>query len=167
MQIYQNHEKNQLMAVSRPEKFCNFVNMDVKTIEQRLTAKGVRPTSNRITVFRALAVSSSPLSLSELETELLTIDKSSIFRVLSLFAEHDLVHDIDDGSGSVKYEICQGVNRCSPSDMHIHFHCQRCHRTFCLEEISIPVVELPEGFSTHSINYMIKGICPECGENCR
>lgn len=147
------------------KSFVTLHEMESDKIEQRLLAKGVRPTSNRISVFRALACSPRPMSLSELESSLLTIDKSSIFRVLSLFVDHDLVHDIDDGSGSVKYEICGGIDHCSPADMHIHFHCLRCHHTFCLESLPVPIVTLPEGFSTQSVNYMIKGICPDCGKS--
>ena len=34
--------------------------------------------------------------------------------------------------------------------------------TFCFPSIHIPVVDLPEGFRLHSINYMVKGVCREC-----
>ena len=46
--------------------------------------------------------------------------------------------------------------------MHTHFYCEVCHRTFCLKTIGVPVVDLPAGFVTHSINYIVKGICDKC-----
>lgn len=136
--------------------------MESDSIEARLTSKGVKPTANRITVMRALMSASGPVSLSELEVMLETIDKSSIFRVLTLFVRHHVAHAIEDGSGSMKYEICTGENRCTVSDMHAHFYCEVCHRTYCLSDVQIPVVTLPSGFEMDSINYMIKGRCAEC-----
>ena len=91
-----------------------------------------------------------------------TVDKSSIFRSLEAFEKHHVVHSIDDGTGSVKYEVCEGEDECTLSDMHTHFYCEKCHKTFCLKDITVPVVPLPEGFETRSINYIIKGTCPSC-----
>ena len=98
-----------------------------------LERKGVRVTSIRILVMEALMCSSRPMSLSDLETELDTVDKSSIFRTLEVFEKHHIVHSIDDGTGSVKYEVCGGRDNCTIADMHTHFYCEKCHRTFCLK----------------------------------
>ena len=54
--------------------------------EDILRHKGVKATPNRILVARELLRAESPLSLSQLEERLSTVDKSSIFRVLNLFA---------------------------------------------------------------------------------
>lgn len=102
------------------------------------------------------------LSLIELETLLGTVDRSTIFRTLNHFLAHHMVHDIEDGSGSLKYEVCPDEDTCTVDDMHTHFYCEVCHRTFCFPSIHIPVVDLPEGFRLHSINYMVKGVCREC-----
>ena len=45
------------------------------------------------------------MSLSELEYKILSIDKSGIFRALTLFREHHLVHVIEDGGDGVRYEL--------------------------------------------------------------
>lgn len=138
--------------------------MDNSEIEKLLTAKGVRPTSNRILVLRELLRASNPLSLADLE-ELLgySLDKASIFRVLELFAEKDVAHVIEGGSRSLKYEPCLTTGHHSMEDQHVHFHCEKCRKTYCLDNVKVPKVEMPEGFKSHSISYMIKGICPECG----
>ena len=129
---------------------------------ERLEKKGVRVTSIRILVLDALMNASGTMSLGDLETVLETVDKSSIFRTLELFEKHHVVHSIDDGTGSVKYEVCEGEDECTLADMHTHFYCEICHRTVCLKDISAPVVSLPQGFQIHSVNYIIKGICPSC-----
>lgn len=128
----------------------------------RLEKKGVKPTAVRILVFKAIAEAGSPVSLLDLETRLETVDKSTIFRSLNVFLAHHVVHDIEDGSGSLKYEACTGEETCSIDDMHTHFYCEVCHHTFCFRGIHIPVIHLPDGFEMHGINYMVKGICREC-----
>ena len=136
--------------------------MDTRNCEERLERKGVKPTANRILILHAMLTAARAVSLSELESMLDTIDKSSIFRTLTLFLKQHLIHAIEDGSGSLKYEVCDGKNECSISDMHIHFYCEECHQTFCFRSIDIPMVSLPEGFSMSSINYLVKGVCKEC-----
>ncbi len=137
--------------------------MTYNEIEELLASKGIKPTANRILVIRELLKANRPISIADFE-ELFghSVDKASIFRVLELFAEKDVVHVIEDGSRSLKYELCHGSSHHSISDQHVHFFCEQCKEIFCLTDIQVPVLELPEGFSSHSINYMIKGTCPNC-----
>ena len=136
--------------------------METTVIESRIQKKGVKPTANRITVFRTLSEMQGPVSLSDLEDRLPTLDRSSIFRTLTLFLEHHLLHSIEDGSGSLKYEMCGNDDDCSIDDMHVHFHCEVCGKTYCFEDLHIPSVDLPSGFIPRSVNYVVKGICDSC-----
>ena len=136
--------------------------MESKDIIQKLETKGIKPTANRILVLKALAGASTPLSLSNIERLMVSMDKSSIFRVLTLFLEHDVVHAFEDGRGILNYELCEEDGKCDHHDGHIHFYCESCQRSFCMEDIHIPSFELPAGFSPHSVSFVIKGECPEC-----
>lgn len=137
--------------------------MTNKEIEYLLERKDVKPTSNRILVAKELSKVSNPVSLADLEEALdFTMDKASIFRVLEIFATKDIVHVIEDGSRSQKYELCHGSFNHDISDQHMHFYCEKCKETFCLESIPVPEILLPDGFKAHSVNFMVKGICPEC-----
>lgn len=133
-----------------------------KKIETRIRTRGVRPTAVRILVFDVLWRSRHPLSMADIEASLQTVDRSSVFRALSVFLEHHLIHGIDDGSGSVKYEVCKGEWNCSVNDMHVHFFCEECHHTFCFHDIPIPVIPLPAGFLMNGANFVVKGVCPAC-----
>lgn len=137
--------------------------MDKKDIVDILSRHGVKPTANRILVLEALSLQERPLSLLELWERMDTLDKSSIFRTLVLFREHHLVHAIEDGSDSVRYEMCHSGHDDVDDDMHVHFFCTRCGKTYCLEDIHVPEVELPEGWRQESANYIVKGVCPDCG----
>lgn len=136
--------------------------MDTEKYNSILEKKGLKPTANRLMILRVMLSEAHPVSVAELEDILMTVDKSSIFRVLNLFVSHHVAHAIEDGSGALKYEICSGEDECTIDDMHTHFYCESCHQTFCFKTIHVPTVELPEGFIMHSINYMVKGICPKC-----
>lgn len=122
----------------------------------------VKPTSNRLLVLKALLSAKCPLSLIEIETTLHTLERSSILRVLTLFHAHDIVHTIEDGRGITKYEVCHGDISCSIEDMHPHFYCEKCNQVFCFENIPIPSINIPEEFNVRSINFMLKGTCPNC-----
>lgn len=137
------------------------VKMD--SIETTLEQKGIKITPNRILVARFLDRSPNPVSMTDIEYAIDTLDKSSVFRVLTHFVDKDFVHVIDDGSGSLKYELCRGNAGHSMDDMHIHFKCEGCGRVFCFESEQIPGINLPEGFSLFAANFVGKGLCPDCG----
>ena len=139
--------------------------MDEKRCVELLEAHGVKPTANRIVVLKAMAAAGRPMSLTELEYKILSIDKSGVFRALTLFKEHHLVHVIEDGGDGVRYELCRRSHDAeTDDDLHVHFYCEKCRQTYCLEHIAIPEVELPEGFQQTSVNFMVKGVCPECNK---
>lgn len=127
-----------------------------------LAHHGIKATPNRILVVEALVGAERPMSMSELENRILTIDKSNVFRTLTLFKAHHLVHAFEDGSDTVRYELCLAHDAEDDDDMHVHFFCERCQRTFCLYDTPVPAVDLPGGYSQQSVNYMIKGLCPDC-----
>lgn len=131
-------------------------------IENILKERGVKPTANRITVFRELSRLKHPVNLAELEEILFPMDKTSIFRVLELFSEKELVHVLEDGSRSLKYELCSSKGHHSVSDQHAHFYCEKCGAVYCLEDVALPETALPSGYTVKSANYMLKGICAKC-----
>ena len=135
--------------------------MSNSDIENILTSNGIKPTANRILVFKELERNTHPVNLADLETSLDPMDKASIFRVLELFAEKDIVHVIEDGSRSLKYELCHGEHH-SVSDQHAHFYCEKCGTVYCLDDVKLPPIDIPEGYKVKSINFMFKGTCPHC-----
>lgn len=122
----------------------------------------IRPTSIRILVYEAISGLQDTFSLSDLENALVSVDKSSIFRTLTLFHKKHLIHSVDDGSGYLKYCICYNQGECNEEEKHCHFYCERCKKTYCLESDIIPNILLPEDFIIMKVNYVVKGICANC-----
>lgn len=127
-----------------------------------LALRSIQPTAIRLLVLKAMLEMKQSVSLLDLENMLDTVDKSTIYRTLTLFLSRHLIHSIDDGTGSFKYAVCDASCSCGVNDLHTHFHCMECNRTFCFTNIPTPVVSLPPGFSVSSINYVLKGLCPDC-----
>jgi len=132
-------------------------------MEALLKEHGVKITANRLLVARELAASGRPLSLTELEQQLDTLDKSSIFRTLVAFKDAGVVHVLEDTGDGVRYELCHAHHHNEvDDDLHVHFHCIRCNRMFCLSEIPVPEVAVPAGYTVQSASHLLHGICPDC-----
>lgn len=132
----------------------------METVEEHLQEHGVKPTAVRILIWQKASIQTNTFTLNDMEEWLPQMDRSSIFRALRLFTEHHLLHEINDGSGFQKYCVC----RCAGNQHlnHIHFTCTKCGQTYCLSDYQIPVVKLPEGFNMDEVEYIVKGICPQC-----
>lgn len=132
------------------------------SVEIRMERHGIRPTAVRSLILRVIDAAENPMSSQDIESKLDTVDRSTITRALALFTDKGLVHLIDDGTGAAKYESCPSEDCHSSKDMHVHFHCRKCGKTFCLHSTAIPAVSLPSGFVTETTNYMLTGLCPSC-----
>jgi Fur family ferric uptake transcriptional regulator len=132
--------------------------------EKRLEERNIKPTAIRILILKAMLNYGQAFSMTDLEVELDTVDKSTISRTIKLFHDNRLIHSIDDGSGAIKYSVCTSDCDCQPEDLHVHFYCTHCHATSCMENIPVPKVQLPNGFVLNSVNFVLKGLCNKCSK---
>lgn len=137
-------------------------------VEKTLHHRGVRPTAIRILVLRAMRDADCALSLTDIEEILGTVDRSTVFRTLSTFLTKHIVHAVNDGSGQLKYALCPDSCHCHEADnpdfndLHAHFYCVKCHKTFCLRGMPVPAPHLGDGFVVESASYIVSGLCPHC-----
>lgn len=130
--------------------------------EKQLTQAGIHLTALRLLVWRTLRTEfQNAFSLADVEQKLPTVDRSSIFRSLVTFVSAKLLHEVDDGSGAQKYCVCHSHNTLHCHG-HVHLTCRICHRTFCLVDVKIPPVPIPQGFAVEETEYIVKGICSDC-----
>lgn len=131
--------------------------------EKILENKGVRPTAMRLLAFDFLKIQKIAVSLTDLENHFEKSDRTTLYRTLKTFEENGIVHQIDDGSGVIKYALCEeGCNCLIERDLHLHFHCNSCNETMCLTDYKIPHISLPEGFEAEDVNLVVKGVCDKC-----
>ncbi|MFD2823643.1 Fur family transcriptional regulator [Lacinutrix iliipiscaria] len=135
----------------------------MKTIEQLLESKNIRVTAMRLLIYKFLAEKQVAATLSDIENAFEKADRTTLYRTVKTFVEKDIVHQIDDGTGIVKYALCEQDCSCEiETDLHLHFHCNNCNETVCLTEHKIPKIKVPEGFVSENINLVIKGMCDKC-----
>jgi len=126
----------------------------------------LRVTSCRRDVLKSFIKRQEALSHSDLEDELKDdFDRVTIYRTLKTFLEYDLIHKVLDDSGATKYALC--VHEHSEGSHHhqhdhVHFKCEKCGKTNCIEEISLPVVNLPSGYVSKDVSLLIQGVCNKC-----
>lgn len=133
-------------------------------LEELFAQHGVKLTANRLLIAQALEEAGRPLSMTELEDRLETIDKSNVFRALTAFRDAHLVHVLEDAGDGVRYELCLSHHEDEDDDVHVHFYCTQCRRTFCLHDVPVPPVHVPDGYEPQGVSYLVKGICPACGK---
>ena len=134
----------------------------MKNEENILQQRNIKPTAMRLLVVEKLLQQKYAISHKELAEPFENADNVTLFRTLKTFLEHKLIHTIDDGTGVVKYALCQSGCNCKPSEQHTHFYCTECKHTFCLTETEIPDINIPQNFKLEGANLVLKGKCDRC-----
>lgn len=130
--------------------------------EESLTHAGIRVTAVRMLIWQQIRHRTEGIfSLADLEEQMPTVDRSTLFRTLTLLSNSHLLHNVDDGSGSQKYCLCHhdDTRTCQG---HAHLSCRVCHQTICLTDVKIPQLPIPDGFEVEETEYIVKGICSSC-----
>lgn len=132
--------------------------------EKILVNKGIRPTKTRLAIFKYLKRKFYAVTLKEIETAFIkksddnkTVDRTTVYRIVKLFQEEGLVHQIDDGTAIAKYAVSNEEGL----DLHLHFHCTHCGNTFCLPDKVSPDC-LPDKYEINDVNLVLKGVCMNC-----
>lgn len=90
-------------------------------------------------------------------------DRVTVYRTLQTFVESGIIHLIPTTDNSVKYALSKddclkGQHR----ESHIHFICDKCKKTICLDQVNAPAVKLPKGFALNRTEIVVSGICNKC-----
>ena len=133
-----------------------------ENIDKQLHRRKIKPTAMRQLVLKVFYEQESAVSLPELEMLIERAEKTTLYRTLKTFEEKNLIHSIDDGTGAVRYALCSEKCNCTVEDLHVHFLCTKCKKTYCLNEIPVPTINIPVGFSFESVSIVVKGVCANC-----
>jgi Fur family ferric uptake transcriptional regulator len=137
--------------------------MSIDMSEQLLKKHHLRVTDSRKQVLDIFLNKKFAISHSFLEQELKhSHDRVTIYRNLYSFLENGIIHKVLDEGGSSKYALCSSCNDHKHTHDHVHFKCEKCGETKCLNELPIPVIKLPNGFIAKEIGILIQGICDKC-----
>ena len=90
-------------------------------------------------------------------------DRVTVYRTLQTFLEKGIIHSIPTADNSILYALCR--DNCSQGhhhDNHVHFICSSCDKTMCLDEVTVPTIQLPQGYVAENIAVVINGVCKDC-----
>lgn len=125
---------------------------------------GISKTSQRLAVLDILLKAQTPLCANTIRQMLkikASIDKVTIYRILSLFKQRKIVREIASSGGVNFFEMVTAEN-----PIHPHFSCQNCGTFTCLAPI--PLTQAQESvlsendYSIEHVEINISGICSNC-----
>ncbi|MCP4442698.1 MAG: transcriptional repressor [Aureispira sp.] len=135
-------------------------------IERLLAKYKLRNTNVRREVLSIFTKSSYALTHRFIEKEMQEdVDRVTLYRTLKTFEDKGVIHRIADESDTIRYALCKDdcqEHQHQHSDNHVHFKCESCKQTVCLENVEIPNVKLPEGFIANKHQFLVIGICSNC-----
>ena len=89
-------------------------------------------------------------------------DRVTVYRTLQAFVEKGIIHTIPTPDNAIRYALCKDCTEGHHHDNHVHFVCSSCHKTFCLDDVVSPNIQLPEGYAASDVQVVINGTCREC-----
>jgi Fur family ferric uptake transcriptional regulator len=135
----------------------------MEAIRNILKKASLRVTPVRVQVLDLITNSNKALSSQDIEAELHDVDRITLYRTLKTFEKKGIIHEAIDGTNKTKYAMC--IDECSEHhhhDSHAHFHCESCGKTVCVEDVTIPKVQLPEHLKIRQANIILQGECDQC-----
>lgn len=128
-----------------------------------LKGHSLRQTNSRLDIASFFLNNKKAISHSDIESQLDgKYDRVTIYRTLKSFIDKGLIHQVLDDGQSTLYALCSDCTNLEHQHNHIHFKCLKCDETVCLEGVTIPKVQLPEGFEVADSNFLITGTCKNC-----
>lgn len=135
-----------------------------ESINEILELHKLRSTPCRVNVIAYFLKHDFAIAHADLESELKSyFDRVTLYRTLKSFLDKGLIHKVIDNEGSPKYALCS--HNCSTHNHahnHVHFKCNTCGHTTCLEHIFIPIPSLPKNYTISETNLLVTGICDKC-----
>jgi Fur family ferric uptake transcriptional regulator len=129
-----------------------------------LKRSGLSITDSRKKILDSFFQKNSALAHADIEDYVGTdFDRVTIYRTLQTFVDKGIIHTIPTTDNAVVYALCK--DSCSAGhhhDNHVHFICDNCNKTFCLEHIVVPTVKMPTGFNATQIDMVVSGVCNFC-----
>ncbi|WP_126245841.1 MULTISPECIES: Fur family transcriptional regulator [Chitinophaga] len=133
-------------------------------IVELLRSSNLSVTDTRVKILELFLKSNGALEHADFEK--LTgksFDRVTIYRTLQTFLDKGIVHKIPTTDTSVRYAICKSECReHEHHDHHVHFRCEECGSTQCLDETDVPAITLPQGYAMHNVEVVVSGVCKSC-----
>ena len=139
---------------------------EIKTLElnEILRRNQLSITDSRKSILELFLHSNGALAHGDIEKQTgEKFDRVTVYRTLQAFMEKGIIHTIPTSDNSIRYALCK--DDCTQGhhhDHHVHFLCNMCAKTTCLDNVIVPEVKLPKGFKIIESQMIVTGICENC-----
>ena len=137
--------------------------IDNKT-EAMLQHNGLSITESRKKILQLFLAQTGALAHGDIEKRAgEKFDRVTVYRTLQKFVDKGMIHTIPTADNSIRYALCK--DECSEGhhhDHHIHFVCNNCNNTYCLDDVVTPEIKLPKGYTATHAEVVVEGICKNC-----
>lgn len=139
--------------------------METGYIHDILRSKHLTVTQSRKTILALFQGNMGALAHNDIEKKTgEKFDRVTIYRTLQTFVDKGILHTIPTADNAVLYALCKV--ECTITghhhDNHVHFICDKCNITYCLDSVVTPEVRLPRGFKPKVIDVVVTGVCKNC-----
>ena len=129
-----------------------------------LKKNGLSITESRVRILELFYETDGALAHADIEKNTdAAFDRVTVYRTLQTFVDKGIIHQIPTIDNSILYALCkQNCQQGHHHDNHVHFICNNCDKTFCLDDVTVPEVKLPKGFVPAQAAMVVTGICNDC-----
>jgi Fur family transcriptional regulator, ferric uptake regulator len=129
-----------------------------------LKNSGLSITDSRKKILELFEEANGALAHADIEKKTEAIfNRVTVYRTLQTFVEKGIIHSIPTTDNSILYALCK--HNCQAGhhhDNHVHFICNKCNNTICLDDVIVPEVKLPKGFRKNQAAMVVTGVCGSC-----
>jgi Fur family ferric uptake transcriptional regulator len=133
-------------------------------IDEILKKNQLSVTGSRKRILELFLMSNGALAHGDIEKKTgEKFDRVTVYRTLQTFLEKGIIHSIPTSDNSVLYALCK--DDCTEGhhhDNHVHFICNKCGKTICLPDVTVPEVKIPGGFLPQEYQMVVTGLCAQC-----
>ncbi|MCG8571418.1 MAG: transcriptional repressor [Spirochaetes bacterium] len=132
-----------------------------------LKSSHLKATEKRLKLLNLILTRASSFSAGQLFDDIqhiLAIDLATIYRILQIFEEKNIIRKVVEKNGVQYYE-----SACEHQPEHSHFICESCDQIICLKDLKeneqdfIKKLDIP--YDVSRITLFVKGICNKCKES--
>ncbi|HUQ67635.1 MAG TPA: transcriptional repressor [Flavitalea sp.] len=140
------------------------LDVNISEVNEILRRNQLSVTDSRKSILDLFLHSNGALAHADIEKKTgEKFDRVTVYRTLQAFMEKGIIHTIPTSDNSIRYALCK--DDCTEGhhhDHHVHFLCNVCATTTCLESVIVPEVKLPKGFRFLNSQMIVSGICENC-----
>ncbi|MBC6492870.1 Fur family transcriptional regulator [Flavihumibacter stibioxidans] len=135
-----------------------------ETIQNILKKNLLSITGSRVKILELFLAQNGALAHGDIEKRTgEKFDRVTVYRTLQVFLNKGIIHSIPTADNSVLYALCK--DDCAEGhhhDNHVHFVCDNCGNTVCMDEVTVPLIKLPNGYEMRQVEMVVSGRCKVC-----